>query len=108
MPSDQNTLLISGHRKSWYYKRAQKLFGIPTKNNTVSHLYWKKYKMLNTKIRAIISTVHENMSLRICVSSEDSDPFVYVEVLLPSKPFKVMSSAVCLPNHTFSWAGLDL
>ena len=28
--------------------------------------------------------------------------FVYVEVLRPSQPNKVMSSVVSLPNHTFS------
>ena len=29
-------------------------------------------------------------------------PFVCVEVLRPSQPNRVMSSAVCLPNHTFT------
>ena len=29
--------------------------------------------------------------------------FVYVEVLRPSQPSGVMSSAVSLPNHTFTW-----
>ena len=31
-----------------------------------------------------------------------------VEVLWPSQPNGVMSSAVSLPNHTFYWAGLVL
>ena len=34
--------------------------------------------------------------------------FVCVEVLRPSQPNGVMSSAVSLPNHTFYWAGLVL
>ena len=34
--------------------------------------------------------------------------FVCVEVLQPSQSIRVMSSAVSLPNHTFSWAGLVL
>ena len=42
------------------------------------------------------------------MSSEGSDPFVYSEVLLPNYLYKVMSSAVNLPDQTFSWAGLDL
>ena len=29
--------------------------------------------------------------------------FVCVEVLRPSQPIGVMSSAVSLPNHTFTW-----
>ena len=34
--------------------------------------------------------------------------FVCSEVLRPSQPIRVMSSAVSLPDHTFSWAGLVL
>ena len=34
--------------------------------------------------------------------------FVCVAVLLPSQPNGVMSSAVSLPNHTFTGAGLVL
>ena len=34
--------------------------------------------------------------------------FVCVEDLQPSQPIRVMSSAVSLPIHTFSWAGLVL
>ena len=34
--------------------------------------------------------------------------FVCIEVLLPNQHIRVMSSAVSLPNHTFSWAGLVL
>ena len=33
----------------------------------------------------------------------ERDQFVYVEVLQPSQPNGVMSSAVSLPNHTFTW-----
>ena len=34
--------------------------------------------------------------------------FVCVEVLRPSQPSGVMTSAVSLPNQTFYWAGLVL
>ena len=34
--------------------------------------------------------------------------FVCFEVLRPIQPAGVMSSTVSLPNHTFSWAGLNL
>ena len=35
-------------------------------------------------------------------NSVNPDQFVCVEVLLPSQPSGVMSSAVSLPNHTFT------
>ena len=35
-------------------------------------------------------------------SGKDMKFFVCVEVLLPSQPSGVMSSAVSLPNHTFT------
>ena len=35
--------------------------------------------------------------------------FLYcVEVLRPSQPIRVISSAVSLPNHTIGWTGLVL
>ena len=37
------------------------------------------------------------------VISPDERGIVCVEILLPSQPNEVMSSAVILPNHTFTW-----
>ena len=45
-------------------------------------------------------------SLYVCVCIKER--FVCVEVLRPSQPNGVMSSAVSLPNHKFYWAGLVL
>ena len=36
------------------------------------------------------------------IQKPDDDDFVCVEVLRPSQPNGVMSSAVSLPNHTFT------
>ena len=36
------------------------------------------------------------------IAQTDPDEFVCVEVLRPSQPNGVMSSAVSLPNHTFT------
>ena len=45
--------------------------------------------------------IHVSM-LYVCMSINMSYVFVCVEVLRPSQPNGVMSSAVSLPNHTFT------
>ena len=50
---------------------------------------------------------HENFTadliiLRRCVVNNEEIGFFCVEVLQPSQPNEVMSSAVSLPNHTFT------
>ena len=42
----------------------------------------------------------------VIILGANNQRFVCVEVLRPSQPIKAMSSAVSLPNHTCSWAGL--
>ena len=44
----------------------------------------------------------------LVVAGETDAAIVCVEVLRPSQPNGVMSSAVSLPNHTFYWADLVL
>ena len=46
-----------------------------------------------------IDVAHERIQ---CSRSGSVSPFVCVEVLRPSQPNGVMSSAVSLPNHTFT------
>ena len=53
----------------------------------------------------------ESSQSTLCVAKDPklfNNLFVCVEVLRPSQLIRVMSSAVSLPNHTFSWAGLVL
>ena len=53
----------------------------------------------------LIIPVKKSILLPVCVSKNcwmTSKLFVCVEVLRPSQPNGVMSSAVSLPNHTFT------
>ena len=75
---------------------------------TILHSQYLVYN--NSEDRAfpldILIDVHEQrISRAVCMSSESAcvSLFVCVEVLRLSQPNGVMSSAVSLSNHTFTW-----
>ena len=63
------------------------------------------FQMTVNSLSPIKTLIHPNKSLQICflcLSDPHNICFVCVEVLRPSQPNGVMSSAVSLPNHTFT------
>ena len=74
--------IVSNHNVPICMK-LQSLFSEKNKNNTVS--------MSSAEL------AHKVLKVNLCPAD-----FVCVEVLWPSQPNGVMSSAVSLPNHTFT------
>ena len=58
---------------------------------------------MNLTLNALITTAVDNIVFFVVFFFSE---VVCVEVLQPSQPNGVMSSAVSLPNYTVYWAGL--
>ena len=67
----------------------------PKDVSTTSFWFWGSFKNFTICIQSGNFECHLLIFLQICL-------FVCVEVLRPSQPNMVMSSAVSLPNHTFT------
>ena len=63
---------------------------IRSASNKYRYFLWRNHKNINM------------FSLKIDLSRPEVRSFVCVEVLRPSQPNGVMSSAASLPNHTFT------